>query len=198
MKRTANWIAALTALACVGALRAHHSISMFETSTPIWVKGTVVRYEIVNPHTMVEIEERTEGQVKRWIVEGPVLGRIQRMGVDETLLKDGDVIEVCGFALKEELRARRSSSETDRLSPPFVHGNMIVMPDGQMQPWGAYGKLENCVRAGDRTQSWLDFLNTDAIARGLWCAGHRSSVPTIAASKALVDEINRLMASPCQ
>ena len=192
-------VATIAALGCVSSLRAHHSISMIDTSTPIWVKGTVVRYEIVNPHTMIELDERMgDGQVKRWSVEGPILSRIQRMGVDENFLKDGDVIEVCGFAPKAEVLARRTSIEPDGVSAPFVHGHMLVMPDGEMSPWGPYGKLENCVRPGDQLQSWLDFLNTDSIARDLWCNGYRTTVPTIAASRAFVDDINRLMGRPCE
>ena len=191
--REATWAAAIVALACAGSLHAHHSISMIETSTPIWIKGTVVRYEIVNPHTMVEIEETTEdGQVKRWTVEGPIIARIQRMGVDANLLKNGDVIELCGFRPKAADGARRSTDGP----PPYVHGHMLVMPDGRWQPWGPYGQLENCVRAGDQAQSWLDFLNTDPFARELWCNGNPA--PTIAAAVALADEVNRLLASPCQ
>jgi len=198
VRRMAKLAATIAALICVSSLRAHHSISMIDTSTPIWVKGTVVHYEIVNPHTMIALEERMgDGQVKRWTVEGPIVSRIQRMGVDENFLKDGDVIEVCGFAPKAVL-ARQGSYEPDGVSVPFVHGHMLVMPDGEMSPWGPYGKLENCVRPGDHVQTWLDFLNTDSIARDLWCNNYRTTVPTIAASSALVDEINRLMARPCE
>jgi hypothetical protein len=52
-QRIATWAATITALACASPLRAHHSISMFEVSAPIWVKGTVVRYEPKDPHVMI-------------------------------------------------------------------------------------------------------------------------------------------------
>jgi len=58
--------------------------------------------------------------------------------------------------------------------------------------------MQNCVRPGDDIQSWVQFLNTDEFARFLWCnCPYRTTVPTIADSSALVDEINRLMVSPC-
>ena len=195
-RNVATWATAFVAVTSSSVLRAHHSISVIDTSTPVWVKGTVVRYEIVNPHTMVEIEEKLgDGQVKRWTVEGPGLGRIERMGVDESFLKLGDVIEVCGFNPKKELLDRRPADAGPL--PPFTHGHMIVMPDGRMSPWGPYGKLENCVRPGDQAQSWLNFLNTNKIARDLWCNPYRTTVPTIAVSRGLVQEINDSMASPC-
>ena len=137
-QRIATWAATITALACASPLRAHHSISMFEISAPIWVKGTVVRYEA------------------------------------------GDVIEVCGFALKEEYS--RPSADTDDARPRFVHGHVLVMPDGHMQSWGPYGKLDNCIRPDDQAQSWLDFLSADPLARGLWC-GIQTYVGASIASK---------------
>jgi hypothetical protein len=92
-QRWAPWAAAIALLVCATALRAHHSARMIEMSAPIWVKGTVVRYEIVHPHTLIELDEKTDdGQVKRWTVEGPIRSRIQRMGVDASLLQNGDVI----------------------------------------------------------------------------------------------------------
>ena len=194
MKRRVILAATLAALTCGGSLRAHHSISAIDTSTPVWVRGTVVRYEIVNPHTMVEVEETTgDGQVKRWTVEGPALFRFERMDLDKSFLSEGDVVEVCGFTPKRLLDPAKPNGPR----PPFVHGQLLVKANGQRSPWGSYGKMENCVRPGDETQSWVLFLNANPFARVLWCNPYRTTVPTIAASSALVDEINRLMATPC-
>jgi hypothetical protein len=66
-----------------------------------------------------------------------------------------------------------------------------------MQPWGPYGKLDNCVRPNDTAQTWVDFLNTVPIAGELWCRGMiYASVPSVA-PKALVEEVNRRMKYPC-
>jgi hypothetical protein len=196
MKRRLVLAATLAALTCGGALHAHHSISAIDTSTPVWVKGTVVRYEIVNPHTMVEVEETTsDGQVKRWTVEGPFLRRFRSKDIDESFLREGDVVEVCGFVPKWVLERAAADPAVPRLR--FIHGHLLVKADGERSPWGSYGKMENCVRPGDATASWVQFLNTNAFARVLWCNPYRTRVPTIAAASVLVDEINRLMTSPC-
>ncbi|MGW8369107.1 MAG: DUF6152 family protein, partial [Gammaproteobacteria bacterium] len=63
--------AALTGLICAASLQAHHSGSMYATS-PLWISGTVVRFEPSNPHTSTTLESRREdGSVEQWVVEGP-------------------------------------------------------------------------------------------------------------------------------
>jgi hypothetical protein len=195
VKRIGILAATLAALTCGGSLRAHHSNITIDASTPVWVTGTVVRYEIMNPHTMIELEETTSGgQVKRWTVQGPPLWRIENMDVDKSFLGEGDVVEVCGFTPKRLLDPANPNGPR----PPFIDGFLIVKANEQRSPWGSYGKMENCVRPGDDTQSWVQFLNENQFARFLWCNyPYWRTVPTIAASSALVDEINRLMASPC-
>lgn len=133
MRKVATGAAAIAALACAGSAPAHHSISMIDVSVPVWVKGTVVRYEPINPHAMFELEETTDdGQRRRWTIEGPFPGRLDRilslnrMGADEPFLNAGDVIEVCGFYPKGESAPSRR----------YIHGHVLVMPDGRMQSWG--------------------------------------------------------------
>jgi hypothetical protein len=188
-------LAALAALLCASPIGAHHSVSTVDLTTPVWIKGTVVRYEIANPHKMIELDATTaDGQVVHWTVDGPIPARAQRMHVDNNLLKRGDVIEVCGFHYKNQVTAR---AQTGAALPPFMHAHLLVMADGRKQPWGPYGKLNNCVRPKDDAQSWVDFLNADAIAHELWCFPQRTNVQTVADAKPLADEIDRRLASPC-
>jgi len=53
--------AAIAALACAGSAEAHHSGSMYEP-TPVWIKGTVVRFEGINPHTITTLEDKERGR----------------------------------------------------------------------------------------------------------------------------------------
>ena len=193
MSRLAASLVALAALA--GPIRAHHSISTVDIRTPVWVQGTVVRYEIGNPHTMIELDATLDGQVVRWTIDGPIPGRAQRMQVDGSLLKRGDVVEICGFRYKSHVAAH---AETGAALPPFIHGHLLVMPDGRKQPWGPYGKLNNCVRSGDEVGTWVDLLNDDAVAHELWCFPQRTTVPTVPEAQPLADEIDRRLARPCR
>jgi hypothetical protein len=131
-------------------------------------------------------------------VEGPILARLQRMNLDQDFLKPGDVVEVCGFPFRKEILSQRSTATSPGPSLPSLHAHVLVTPDGKMRPWGPYGKLENCIRATDRPQAWLDFVNRDPMAREYWCRSRTYvKVPSIA-PQAFIDEIDRRMAKPCE
>ena len=189
MKRIATWVAAAAALACAGEVRAHHSISVIDITTPVWVKGTVVQYEPISPHAMIELDVRgANGETQRWTVQGPNLGRLERYRLAKDFLKAGDVIEACGFVPKPQ---------GESWPPPrFIHSQLLLMPDGQMQLWGPYGKLDNCVRANESAQQWITFLS-NPMAHELWC-GYAAAFPlSPLASKPLVDDINAELEPRC-
>src|SRR4029450_5980758 len=97
----AAWTLAIAVLAWPLVVAAHHSLVQFDTTTPLWVKGTVVRFDRVNPHSRIFLDQTKEdGQTQRWAVDGPAPNALARMGLGEDFLKAGDVLEVCGFALK--------------------------------------------------------------------------------------------------
>ena len=57
----------LAGLVFSGPLSAHHAARMFETTTSIRIKGTVVRYMWANPHSAIVVEQKTEdGKTIRW------------------------------------------------------------------------------------------------------------------------------------
>jgi uncharacterized protein DUF6152 len=191
MKTIATFVAAAAALACVGQLHAHHSLSAIDITTPVWVKGTVVEYVPGNPHAMLALDVRAaDGEVQRWTVQGPAPGRLERYHLDRDFLKAGDAIEACGFVLKPQ---------PERSWPPerFIHSQLLLMPDGQMQLWGPYGKLDNCVRPNDSKQLWVQFLS-NPMARDLWCHSGPAVPLSPLASKPLVDEINGELTPPCR
>jgi Family of unknown function (DUF6152) len=192
----------IAALAVSGPLHAHHSISMFDLSDPLWVEGTVIRYEPIAPHAMFLLETRgADGQTQQWTIEGPFPGRLNRIleengiAAGAAFLEPGDVVAVCGFDLREDLRANRPTQEPG--GTRFMHGHVLVMPDGHMQSWGPYGKTDNCIRPNDRTQAWRDFLNADPLARDLWCNSRVYVKTTTARPQAFVDAVDGLIDRPC-
>ena len=46
--------------------------------------------------------------------------------------------------------------------------------------------------------AWRDFLNTDPLARDLWCNGRSNTKAASVAPKALVDEIDGLITNRCK
>ncbi|HEX5048028.1 MAG TPA: DUF6152 family protein [Gammaproteobacteria bacterium] len=191
--------AALAALAYAAPLFAHHSISMFDISVPVWLKGTVVRYEPINPHVLITLDAPgADGQVQQWTVEGPIVARLQRMNLAPSFLKPGDVIEVCGFAYKQQFSTNGRPPPAGGTWPNVVHGHMLVMPDGQRRPWGPYGKIENCVRPGDQAQTWLDFVDDNPMAREYWCRSRGYvQVPSVA-SPQLLGDVDARMKEKCR
>ena len=154
MKQLAGWmVGAAAVLSWSGALTAHHSLVRFDTTTPVWVKGTVVRFDLVNPHVRFFLDQMSEdGQMQRWIVDGPPSNNVARMGIGPEFLKAGDIIEVCGFVLKHEVASRaavpQASSMPNVLSGRLLSGHLLVMPNGKRRYWSDYGVLDKCLNPG--------------------------------------------------
>jgi hypothetical protein len=216
MRPRATTLAAALALVCAGSVRAHHSGYMYQT-TPIWIAGTVTRFELKNPHTITTIEGRSEdGQVRVWAVEGPSQTQLDRRSGDgEYVPKVGDTLKVCAFpykpaeeiardtrltpSLDDAVRRRLEATTTDGASPRFMEGHVLVMPDGGMRSWDPHGILAECVRTtNDAKRPWVDFLNTSPRARELWCQQRRYvAVQSNAPLRDLVEEINGQLESRC-
>jgi hypothetical protein len=142
---------------------AHHSLAPFDVSAPLWIKGTVVRFERVNPHSLIFMDEKLpNGQVRRWAVDGPSVVQLERKGLDQRFLEAGELIEVCGFALKDAAASPRTFPKTDDASatpsddasatpsPPSIagqvlNGTVLITPDGIKRVWSDYGQLQKCV-----------------------------------------------------
>ena len=146
-----GWIAAVLLLVSAGSLLAHHSGSNVDTTKAVTVKGVVVRFEQVNPHSILFVDQKgADGQTQRWAVEGPGLFQLRRIGISEDALKVGDVIEACGYVMKDGVESQRTvSTEPISLSlkaktPKSFSGRLLtaeylVMPDGEKRRWEDYG-----------------------------------------------------------
>lgn len=179
---------------------AHHSSSMFVLSSPIWMTGTIVRFDRINPHAIVTLEEKDRnGQSRRWAVEGPAPVQLDRRGFQPDLLKTGDVVTFCSFPLKAELLSLYSSRTSDGVTPQrFVHGHLLIR-NGQKSRWGSYGNLSECIRTSEEPrQVWLDLLNSDSQFGEAWCQQRINSTQSTPAMKAFVEEFNKLLIKPCQ
>lgn len=154
-KIVAGWAVLLAGLFVSGPLSAHHAARLFEMTVPIRVKGTVVRYFWVNPHSAIIVEQKTEdGRTIRWALESSSPIRVLEMrGFNKHSFKPGDVIEACGFAPKSAIRARTEASNQDNATPGPVWLDgadrvitaRLVTKDGHKLHWSNYGPLELCV-----------------------------------------------------
>jgi hypothetical protein len=149
-----GWFAVLGVLIWSGTLLAHHSLANFDTTTAVRVKGTIVQFHQINPHSFIYVEEKaTDGKVRRWAVEGPSALQLKRTGFDPSVLKPGMVIEVCGYAPKEATTWQIASADPSvvSLAGRLINAELLVMPDGHEQSWGDYG-AHHCFAPGYRDQ----------------------------------------------
>jgi hypothetical protein len=150
-KMISGWIAVIVMLASAGSLVAHHSLSQFDTTTAVWVKGTIARIELVNPHTIIFVNQKgADGQIQRWAVEGPGVTQLSRMGMNKEAMKVGDFIEACGYVTQgvdsqrtvvtEPISTSLKASTLKSVSGRLMDAEMLVMPGGQKQKWSDYGQ----------------------------------------------------------
>ena len=153
-KMIAGWIAMTAALVPAGSALAHHSISSFDTTKPVRVKGTVVQFNQVNPHSVIYVEQQdADGQVRRWAIEGPSILQLTRKGYAKDVLKRGDVVEVCGYLPKEPIVWQTASPDPGAISLAgrLINAETLVMPDGKEESWGDYG-VHLCFPPGYKDQ----------------------------------------------
>lgn len=151
MKRmTTGCLALVLALVSAGSLLAHHALTNYDTTKAVRVKGTIVQFNQINPHSFIFLDEKNaEGQTRRWAVEGPSVLQLKRTGFAKDVLKPGDVVEVCGYAPKEAIVWQIASADgsATSLSGRLINAELLVMPDGKQQSWGDYG-VHKCFAPG--------------------------------------------------
>lgn len=146
----------LAILACVstGSVMAHHSLASFDTTTAVRVKGTIVEFRRINPHSYIFLDQRGEnGQIRRWAIEGPSIIQLDRKGFAQDRLKPGDTVEVCGYVPKETTVWQIANPDPGgvSISGRLINAETLVMPDGHEQSWGDYG-VHKCYAPGYRDQ----------------------------------------------
>ena len=82
---------------------AHHAFAAeFDANKPIKVQGTVVKWEMTNPHSWIHINVKSpDGTVALWMIEGASPNNLYRLGLTKESLPAGSEITVEGFQAKD-------------------------------------------------------------------------------------------------
>ena len=199
-RTTALFAAAIVGLGCTGPVDAHHTGSMYATA-PVWAQGSVVGFQRIDPHTIITLEERTEdGQLRRWVVEGPGRSQLNRLGLDRDVPPIGDVIAFCAFPYNDSFSDRFPSQDSDGAPSRRVAGHVMVKADGQRRLWEPHGIISQCILSTpDQRPAWLEFLNSNPRAREALCEQRaRPSLRVAESLQAAIEALNRELAAPCE
>ena len=123
-KRAALLVAVCVLLTAV-TLPAHHAFSAeFDVNKPMQLRGTLVKWEMINPHSWFHIEvKNADGSVVTWMVEGGSPNQLIRMGVTKYTIPVGTELIVETYLAKDG---------TNKAA-----GRNFVLPDGRRLFLGA-------------------------------------------------------------
>ena len=82
---------------------AHHAFSAeFDVNKPLTIKGTLTKWEMINPHSWFHINvKEPDGKLTEWMIEGGSPNTLIRLGVTKYTVKIGTELTIEGYQAKE-------------------------------------------------------------------------------------------------
>jgi hypothetical protein len=105
---------------------AHHGSSAYESKKLTTLKGTVMDFQFMNPHSEIVFEVKDDtGKVEKWTAEAASSLAMSRLGWNKNIFKPGDQVTIIGNRAK-------NGSYTMRLRKViFANGKETVMDRGE-------------------------------------------------------------------
>jgi hypothetical protein len=120
-------LAAIGALVSALPLSAHHAFAAeFDVNKPVKLRGTVVKIEMVNPHSWIHVAVKSpDGTTTEWMIEGGSPNALIRHGFTKAALPVGTEVIFEGYQAKD--------------GSPRANGRDITFPDGKKIFLGSSG-----------------------------------------------------------
>ena len=101
--RPALLITGFVLLVAAVPMWAHHAFSAeFDVNKPLTIKGTLTKWEMINPHSWFHINvKEPDGKVTEWMIEGGSPNTLIRLGVTKYTVKVGTELTIEGYQAKE-------------------------------------------------------------------------------------------------
>ena len=82
---------------------AHHAFGAeFDVNKPLKLRGTVTKWEMINPHSWIHIDVKgPDGKISSWAIEGGSPNSLLRLGFTKYSLPMGTEIIVEGYQAKD-------------------------------------------------------------------------------------------------
>lgn len=120
-RRDAKFIIVTVFLLSAPLLFAHHGLARFDTTHIVTMKGTITRFDWINPHAYVYADITDQhGKTANWMLECGSLGMLTRFGWSPDVVKIGDKVTVYGFVAKD--------------GSPYMALQKIDLPNGKSLP----------------------------------------------------------------
>ena len=96
-------VSALGLLLAAVPVWAHHAFSAeFDVNKPLTLKGTLTKWEMINPHSWFHIDVKgLDGKVVEWMIEGGSPNTLIRLGVTKYTVKVGTELTIDAYQAKE-------------------------------------------------------------------------------------------------
>jgi hypothetical protein len=103
VKRIYAFLLVFVVMCSGGHALAHHSFAAeFDAEKAVTLKGTVVKWEMMNPHGWITLDvSAPNGEKVRWMVETSNPNGLMRLGWTKNSLKAGDPITVEAYKAKD-------------------------------------------------------------------------------------------------
>ncbi len=93
----------LCGLSSVSQLDAHHGLDEYDTTLMIELKGKVVGFKLIDPHSLLYVDvENEDGSVTGWVVEGGAAHGIVAAGLTKDSLALGPTVVVHAYQSKNK------------------------------------------------------------------------------------------------
>jgi Family of unknown function (DUF6152) len=117
------WITLAAATACTGGTSlAHHSFAMFDEKKIEVIRGTLLKFTYLNPHSWISVIGSVDkvATVERWDIEATSPSTLAGIGIHANTLKPGDKLTVAFHPLRD---GRRGGSLVFVITPDGIaHG----------------------------------------------------------------------------